>query len=275
MKKNIALSGRLKALTDMVTIGNTVCDVGCDHGFVPIYLVKHGISPRVIAMDVNEGPLKRAEEHIKEYGVEAYIELRLSDGLRSFREKEADSLICAGMGGRLMMHILDEDRAKTDSFKELILQPQSELQQFRCFLRSMGYLVVEENMIEEDGKFYPMMRAVRAESMNPIQHDNLPRNENLSHGEKTALIWKQRMEDRYGAMLIREKSPVLYRYLEKERRTYEVILKKLSGAGNSEDITGMDRKRSRYTEIETRLYDCVHVMEEMNDKSRKFGGRIW
>ena len=254
MNKNIALSDRLQAIADMVTVGNRVCDVGCDHGFVPIYLIKQGISPKVIAMDVNEGPIKRAIAHIQEYGAGAYIETRLSDGLRSFREGEADSLICAGMGGRLMMRILQEDEAKTASFKEMILQPQSELPQFRCFLRSHGYLIVEENMIEEDGKFYPMMKAVKGEKEGLIQCDNLPRT--LS-GE---LVWRNQMEDRYGAALLKEKSIVLYRYLEREKHTYEEILKKLNGYVNDED-----RKNIRYEEVERKLRDCIRVMEYMKD----------
>ncbi len=262
MKKNIVLSDRLQAVADMITIGNRVCDVGCDHGFVPIYLVKERISTRVIATDVNEGPLKRAREHIEEYGVGAYIETRLSDGLRSFMAGEADTLVCAGMGGRLMMRILEEDEAKTASFKELILQPQSELPRFRGFLRSHGYMIVEENMIEEDGKFYPMMKAVKVEKDSVIQHDSLMQNENLSQAERDELIWWQQMEDRYGALLLQKKSIVLYRYLEREKHTYEEILKRLNGYVNDED-----RKNSRYEEVKTKLRNCVRVMGYMKDGS--------
>lgn len=260
MKENIVLSGRLQALVDMITAGNRVCDVGCDHGFVPIYLVKQGISSKVIAMDVNEGPLMSAKEHIEEYGVGAYIETRLSDGLRSFRSGEADSLICAGLGGRLMMRILEEDSAKTASFKELILQPQSELPQFRCFLRSQGYLIVDENMIEEDGKFYPMMKAVKDEKDSLIQHDSQQQNENLPQSERDELIWRQQMEDRYGALLLKKKSIELYRYLEREKRICEEILKNLSGCG-----TDGYRKNSRYEEVEKQLRDSIRIMEYMKD----------
>lgn len=260
MKNNIILSARLQALADMVTTGNSVCDVGCDHGFVSIYLVKQGISPRVIAMDVNEGPLKRAREHIAAYGVEAYIETRLSDGLNCFKEGETDSLICAGMGGRLMMRILEEDALKTASFKELILQPQSELQQFRQFLRSQGYLIVNENMIEEDGKFYPMMKAVRAEKESLTQWESLLQNESLTQVEREEAIWHQQMEDRYGAVLLQKNSPVLYRYLEREKRICEEILEQLSGSENDGR-----RKNDRYEEVEKKLSDCVRVMEGLND----------
>ena len=100
------LSKRLAAVAAMVTKGNIVCDVGCDHGYVSIYLVREKISPRVIAMDVRPGPLAQAKEHILMYGLSDYIETRLSDGVDALNEGEADTLILAGMGGRLMEGIL-------------------------------------------------------------------------------------------------------------------------------------------------------------------------
>ena len=106
MREKIVLSKRLQAVASMVTAGNRVCDIGCDHGFVPICLVQQKISPGALAMDVREGPLSQARMHIAACGLETYIETRLSDGLAAFRMGEADTLICAGMCGRLMMRIL-------------------------------------------------------------------------------------------------------------------------------------------------------------------------
>ena len=128
----VVLSERLRAVASMVAPGVRVCDVGCDHGFVSIWLVECRISPCVLAMDVREGPLGAARKHVTERGLQSRIETRLSDGLHNYKIGEADSLICAGMGGRLMMRILGEEKAKTDSFRELILQPQSELMEFRA-----------------------------------------------------------------------------------------------------------------------------------------------
>ncbi len=135
INKPVVLSARLKAAAEMITQGNRVCDVGCDHGWVPIYLIEQGISMRVIAMDIRSGPLARASQHIRERELTAYIETRLSDGLKELRDGEADSLILAGMGGRLMKAIISAEPAKTDGFKEIILQPQSEIPAFRRFLR--------------------------------------------------------------------------------------------------------------------------------------------
>ncbi|MCM1046997.1 MAG: class I SAM-dependent methyltransferase [Clostridiales bacterium] len=278
MRENIALSDRLLALACMVTKGNRVCDVGCDHGFLSIYLYKKQISPKIIAMDVNEGPLMRAKEHIREYGAQIYIETRLSDGLSAYQAKEADTLICAGMGGRLMIRILAADVHKTASFKELIMQPQSEVQQFRGFLRSQGYKIVSENMIEEDGKFYPMMKAVKAEDVDSVQDACMKSEYVLRQSEqtreKTGLGqtgvesgWYQQIFDRYGELLIQNKSAVLYRYLEKEKRTYEQILNNLSRNEAEGNSAKEHRNGSRYEEVETLLRDCVRVMGIMDDSN--------
>lgn len=250
MREKIVLSDRLKAVAAMVTEGNRVCDVGCDHGFVPIYLLQQGISPGALAMDVREGPLGQARIHIAAYGLEALIETRLSDGLAAFRNGEADTLICAGMGGKLMMRILSEAKEKTASFRELILQPQSEVQQFRAFLRGQGYLFADENMIEEDGKFYPMMKVVKKEDGYGCFDETLLQEDSLNS------FWQQ-MGDRYGPLLLRWKHPVLYRYLEREVRICDEVLLQLQGSGP--EGTGNGR---RYEEISRQKRNCLWVMRE-------------
>ncbi|MCM1044572.1 MAG: class I SAM-dependent methyltransferase [Candidatus Gastranaerophilales bacterium] len=159
-KNTPVLSGRLQTLCGMVTPGKTVVDVGCDHAYADIFLIRQGICPKALAMDVRKGPLAGAREHVKDCGVEPYIEIRLSDGLEAYRTGEASVLICAGMGGRLMQRILERDKAKTESFDELILQPQSELAEFRAFLRVNGYFLLREEALVEGGKYYFPMKAV-------------------------------------------------------------------------------------------------------------------
>lgn len=250
MREKIVLSDRLQAVASMVTEGNRVCDIGCDHGFVPIYLLQQGISPGALAMDVREGPLGQARIHIETYGLNTFIETRLSDGLAAFRKGEADTLICAGMGGRLMMRILSDEEEKTASFQELILQPQSEVPQFRSFLRMQGYLLVDENMIEEDGKFYPMMKAVKKE------HSSGEFSKTILSEDSLDAFWQQ-MEDRYGPMLLKKKHPVLYRYLEREVRIYDDVLEQMRQQG-AETL----RKSGRYEEISRQKQDCLRVMRE-------------
>lgn len=250
MREKIVLSERLKAVASMVTCGNRVCDVGCDHAFVPIYLINQKISPYVIAMDLRQGPLEQAMEHIKEYGLESYIETRISDGLERFESGEADTLICAGMGGRLMMNIMEKDAVKTSSFKELILQPQSELQQFRHFLRSHGYMIENENMIEEGGKFYSIIKASKT----------------ITSGKSFAEDWHQQMEDRYGPVLIQNRHPVLVKYIKWEIGIYEEVISQLK----LQDISKPKLKK-RYEEVVGKLSDCKKVLEEIKEEGEVIG----
>lgn len=207
--KEVKLSARLQALVNMVSSGNIVCDIGCDHGWVSIYLIQQGIASKVLAMDVRTGPLERAREHVAQYDLEAYIETRLSDGLQKLQVGEADAMVCAGMGGPLMMKILTEGREKAKAMKELILQPQSELAMFRKFLREEGYRIVAEDMVLEDGKFYPMMKVV-------------PTEESLSVDEKNQEIY-----DTYGELLLKQKHPVLEEFLAKGKEHVQGLIKHL------------------------------------------------
>lgn len=240
-KKQVAISRRLQALCRMVTPGSVVVDVGCDHGFLPIYLVQENISPRVIAMDVRKGPLCRAREHIAAYGMEEYIETRLSDGLGAYRAGEAQTLVCAGMGGRLMQRILAQGQDKAGEMTELILQPQSELAEFRRFLRESGYRIREESILLEGGKYYFLMKASPAGAAGA---------ESVQDAEDAAGVRDTELYDRYGKLLLQNRHPVLGQYLEHslqmagqlERQLSETLEQSPSGSGN-------DRVGARLEEI--------------------------
>ncbi len=211
-------------LADMVTPGSKVADVGCDHGFLSIYLVQQGISPRVLAMDLRSGPLGAAREHIEAWGLGAYIETRLSDGMQKLAVGEADSVVCAGMGGRLMERILTEGMEKAGSVRELILQPQSEIREFRAFLRREGFVILAEDAVYEEGKYYFAIKAAYgAENFGPP--DTV---------DQTGL---QRIYDEYGELLLENRHPVLRQYLLYKREMGEKILKSLR-AGESEKAAG-------------------------------------
>ena len=204
----VILSNRMQALTDMVTPGTVITDVGCDHGFVSVYLVQKGLSPRVIAMDVRSGPLERAREHIREYGLQDRIETRLSDGLHGLKTGEANGMICAGMGGPLMEKILTEGREQAQGFAELILQPQSEIPHFRTFLMDEGYLLLDENIIYEEGKYYFMMKVRWLGAMT----DDVVR-------QKVGDSWKTEgldpgLAEKFGPLLLSRRDRILREYLE-------------------------------------------------------------
>ena len=155
------ISKRLSRLAGMVTEGSRLADVGTDHGYVPLCLCGQGKIPSAVAMDIRKGPLERARTHIREAGLENYIETRLSDGLSELKEGEADTVLIAGMGGALTERILEAGKPVLGTVRELILQPQSEIWKVRLWLKKNGWAICCEDIVLDEGKYYPMFRAVK------------------------------------------------------------------------------------------------------------------
>ncbi len=152
------LGKRLTKVADFVLPADTLADVGCDHGYLSVYLVENKRCRCVIAMDINKGPLQKAKENIDRFGYGDYIETRLSDGIAKLEDGEAEGFVCAGMGGPLALQILWNDRDKIQNMKQIILQPQSELWLVRRTLKEWGFTIEKEGIELEDGKYYFMMR---------------------------------------------------------------------------------------------------------------------
>ena len=230
------LSKRLQAVADLLDCHEEIADIGCDHGFVSIYLVESRKASRCLAMDVNRGPLERAGEHVIEKRLSTYIETRLSDGAKEIRfvrdeqgnvRLEVQAALIAGMGGKLMIQIIKDSLDKFQSMEEFVLQPQSEIAKVREFVRQIGYHIEKEDMILEDGKFYPMMKVTKGEKrLN--QSTDFP---DWLMAKLEANEWKvsevQELFDEYGECLLREKHSILLQYLQKEKELYQGILKKL------------------------------------------------
>lgn len=194
------LSERMQAVCKLTGGGRCVADVGCDHAYLSIELTSSGKYEQAIAMDVNEGPLMRAKEHIAQSGLQDKISVCLSDGLQALGGQACDTVVIAGMGGALTIRILADAEDQRPYIGEWILQPQSELYKVRQYLVTHGYRIVREDMVFEDGKFYPMMQVVNGE--------DTPYNE---------------IELLYGRHLLRDKNPVLVSALTNEIRTKEKI----------------------------------------------------
>ena len=187
------LSKRLQAVADLVSDGLIVADIGTDHGYIPIYLLTSKKCPKAYAMDVNKGPLLRAKEHVEAYGLGDKIETRLSDGVNNLYVGECDCVVIAGMGGALTIKIMEEGKTLFQNLKEFVLQPQSEIKKVRQYLQSEGYRVIAEDMVYEEGKFYPMMKVIK--DTDEAYHAT---------------------ELQYGKLLLSEKHPILKMFLEKE-----------------------------------------------------------
>lgn len=140
------------------TSGNVIADIGCDHAYVPIRLIQDRRAKRVIASDLNAGPLNIAKQNIEKYGLSEKVETRLGGGLSILSPGEADAVIIAGMGGEIIEKILraDEEIAKKS---RLILQPMNSQYELRKFLISNGYKITAEDMVLEGFKVYNIIEA--------------------------------------------------------------------------------------------------------------------
>ena len=219
--KELVISKRMETVAGLVPKGvETVADVGCDHAYVSIKLVKDGIADKVIAMDLRKGPLKIAANNIRQYGMDKFIETRLSDGLDKLMPSEADAIIIAGMGGLLMKDILERGIRILNSQKPpvLILQPQSDIREIRRFLFGNSYHIERESMVYEEGKYYTAILA--------------------ACGSDESLY--DEAELLYGRYNIVNKDKVLISYLEKEENNISDILKRLEGVNEQFDPANED-----------------------------------
>lgn len=157
----LPLSDRLLTCAGFVNKGDRIADIGCDHGYLSIHLLTQGIASSAIASDVAEGPLQSAMRNARKFGVQENISFYLSDGVRDI-PRGFDTLICAGMGGDTMIHILEDAPWLRDSKYRLILQCQSKRPELRKYLYDQGYAIRRETLAK-DGKFcYPVMEVVYA-----------------------------------------------------------------------------------------------------------------
>ena len=202
------LSERLEMVLSFVEPGESAADVGTDHGHVPVELVRRGIVKKAVAMDVRKGPLSRATENIALAGLSEKIATRLSDGVAKLLPGEADSVVIAGMGGELMLRILRDGAHVRNSVKHYILSPQSELSVFRHGLEELGFSIVEEEMLLDEGKYYVIL-----------------------HVSPGTMHYEHEYEYRYGADLIRKQDPVLKEFLERELAQGEELLAHLGRSG--------------------------------------------
>ncbi|MCC8061152.1 MAG: class I SAM-dependent methyltransferase [Clostridiales bacterium] len=236
------LSKRLEMIINMVPelgADGCVADVGTDHGFVPIRLVQLGKAGRALALDVREGPLSRAREHIKDCGLSRQIETRLSDGLAALAPGEANVVVVTGMGGELTLRILREGEAVRGMVDGWVFSPQSELSRFRHGLEELGLAIIREEMVFEDGKYYTVMLA-----------------------KPGAMHYEEEFRYRFGDCLIRARSPQLLCFLERQKQQYREILTAL-------DAQDSATARIRSVEIEKEWKEAEEAYAAMQGNHGK------
>lgn len=155
----IPLSKRLLACCNFVNQGDRVADIGCDHGYLGIYLLHNGIAASVIASDINEQPLQSAIRNAEKFGVSDRISFHLSSGVRRI-PRDFNALVCAGMGADTMISILVDAPWLMDSRYRLILQCQSKTPMLRRYLSDNGWYINHESVLR-DGRFlYTVMEVL-------------------------------------------------------------------------------------------------------------------
>ena len=159
MARHLELTPRLRQIAAWVSQGAHLADVGTDHAYLPVWLTLQGRVASAIASDLRRGPLDRARQTGRRYGVEDRITYRLGNGLAAVKPEECDTIVIAGMGGENIAQILQRAPWTADGGHALLLQPQSRAEVLRRFLAENGYRIRREALVRDRGFLYPVMEA--------------------------------------------------------------------------------------------------------------------
>ncbi len=225
------LSERLKIIADNIEKGEAMADIGTDHGFLPLFLICEKICPKVIMADVSRGSLDKARANFVMAGFsEEAGDFRLGSGLRVLEKGEVDTVVMAGMGGRLMIELLQEDFEKTCSFRKFILQPRNGQGDLRHFLAKRGFTIQRELLTDEEGRLCNIIVALPPKTAGEDPF-----------GGKA--LWFKRYEpepeEEYPLALLRENPELGRRLFEMRIAHYENILTGIKIHGDSKSKARM------------------------------------
>lgn len=187
------LSKRLNWILGKVDKCETIIDVGTDHGYIPIRLIKDNIASKVIASDINKDPLEKARINASLDGVVEKVDLRLGGGLKPLKSKEVQGIIIAGMGGNLIRDILEADLDKVKDVDYLILQPAQNPEVLREYLYTNEYEILDEDICLDEGKYYELFKV-------KYKKNNITKLENIFY--------------EISPVMLKKKTEILKRYIE-------------------------------------------------------------
>lgn len=153
------LDSRLSAVADLVRSGTRFADVGTDHAYLPVSLLRKGKIEYAVCSDLRKGPLKNAEETVNKYGVADKVDLRLSDGLDAYRQGEVNEIAIAGMGGLLISEFIERTEWLKTLDIHLILQPMTHAEDLRKTLYKNGFYIDKEVAVKDSDKLYIIISA--------------------------------------------------------------------------------------------------------------------
>ena len=176
------ITKRLRAAAEMLPKVHTVADIGCDHGLLSAFLAGKGLCRRVIAIDVSPFSVEKTERLAKELGLQDRIEVRRGDGFAALAPGEAGAAVLAGLGGQLIAALMDQAGPRFP----LVLQPMQQTEILRKYLRTHGYGVLDERMVEENGRIHELMLVA------PGEYPHLPEVPEAAADEVGPLLFARR-----------------------------------------------------------------------------------
>lgn len=217
------LSRRLTQILDQIPPGSRLADIGSDHALLPVAAVESGAAITAIAGEVNAGPYEAAVKQVMESGMKDVISVRRGDGLDVLTAGEADVVTVAGMGGGLIASILDRGLDKLSGVQRLVLQPNVGEDILRKWLYTHQWVLVEEFILEEDGKIYEVLVAVPAHTTE-LTNERVYKERTIGNTIRLSVNWLLRM----GPWLTQSPNPVFFDKWRSEMDKMEHILHSLS-----------------------------------------------
>ncbi len=222
----IKLSERLKMIADNIEPGSGVADIGTDHGYLPIYLCQTKKYGKVIATDVNTGPLQKAKANFILTVPDMKPDLRLGDGLDPLKPGEVETGVIAGLGGYLISDMLTWELGKTLTYKRFILQPRNNSGKLRRDLYKLGFRILREDIAFEQNRFCEI---ITCEPPKEVQRACEPAESGFRPSE---------VSFDYPDLLIKGSLRNVRSYLESQLRTENEIMAKIgegTGGAGTED----------------------------------------
>ena len=224
------LGARIQTMVDLYPVVDSIADIGCDHGYTAIALFEAGKAEKLFACDIGKEPLEMAKKNVRFRGLEDKISCRLGNGLEALEKGECKHLLLSGMGGMLMIQILEK---RIEEFETILLSPQSDYEKVRRFLYPYMELV-EDCYVKEKNKFYRILLAKKRreqdlkDKTSDAESKTLHMEGDNSNTERKTLDSSKitKVEWEFGWLPLAKKDPVLKELLEDEERHLEEMLLK-------------------------------------------------
>ncbi|MBB5337428.1 tRNA (adenine(22)-N(1))-methyltransferase [Pectinatus brassicae] len=221
------MTPRLRTVASFVPEKSSIIDIGTDHALIPMYLLKNKRITHAIAVDVNPGPYETAKQAIYDKNLQAYIDVRLGNGLTVVKENEADIAIFAGMGGILINKLLQQSPQIVKNLKGLIVQPQLAAEKLRQYLYEIGWHINNEALAKEQDHIYQIIYALPGTKPMPSY-----------------------LELEIGPILLQNKPPLFKFHIEELLRRHKKILKGMQESTQTSNLEELNKKSALIKDLE-------------------------